>query len=309
MLLNRRGFLWAGACASLASGRLLAATPQQAPLSVTTDEIDEDVTIAARFLRSFTLDWAEVRSVWGRYVVEQPLDKVREARSILDAHQIRVSVLDTPFFRELLPPETPQGRAALDKEWRVLDASFECAKILGADRLRTFAFSRNPKENPDAAALARIEGRIFELLREAARRAARHNLLLAVENLEGSYFSTGAQSARLLKNVRDDALGLTWDPTNAITEGENAFPDGFALLDAARIFNVHLRDYRRLPSGKVVWCAVGEGAFDNLSQIRALIKGGYKGRYNLETHFHHPDGKLAASRASLSALMKIVEQA
>ena len=98
MLLNRRGFLWAGAWASLGVGRSQAATLQQVRLSVTTDEIDEDVATAAQFLRGFGVGWAEVRSVWGRYNTDQPLDKIREARAILDSNQVRTSVVDTAFF-------------------------------------------------------------------------------------------------------------------------------------------------------------------------------------------------------------------
>src|SRR5271157_3337552 len=106
MLLHRREFLWAGACASLSIGRSPAATLQQAPLGVTTDEIDEDVAQAAQFLRGFGVGWAEVRSVWGRYNTSQPLEKIREARAILDSNQVRTSVVDTAFFRGALPPET-----------------------------------------------------------------------------------------------------------------------------------------------------------------------------------------------------------
>ena len=80
MLLNRRGFLWAGAWASLGVGRSPAATLNQVRLSVTTDEIDEDVATAAQFLRGFGVGWAEVRSVWGRYNTDQPLDKIREIK-------------------------------------------------------------------------------------------------------------------------------------------------------------------------------------------------------------------------------------
>jgi hypothetical protein len=38
------------------------------------------------------------------------------------------------------------------------------------------------------------------------------------------------------------------------------------------------------------------------------VKSGYKGVFNLETHYHHPDGKAAATRTSLAALLKLIEQ-
>ena len=118
----------------------------------------------------------------------------------------------------------------------------------------------------------------------------------------------------LFRSVRHDRLSLTWDPNNAGSAGERAFPDGYKLLDPARIIHVHLRDYRRKPDtaagAKPVyeWTAVGDGEFDNIGQIRALLKAGYKESFTLETHYRHPDGKAAATRTSLTALLKVIEK-
>jgi sugar phosphate isomerase/epimerase len=112
-------------------------------------------------------------------------------------------------------------------------------------------------------------------------------------------------------DLKDDyapRLGLVWDPNNAGASGEQPFPDGYRLLDPARIIHVHLRDYRRNSEGKVEWTAVGEGEFDNLGQLRALLKDGYKETFTLETHYKSPLGKAHASRTSLTALLKIVER-
>jgi len=104
------------------------------------------------------------------------------------------------------------------------------------------------------------------------------------------------------------ALGLTWDPNNAGMAGEVSYPDGFAKLDPARIFHVHLRDWKKGPDGKVDWTFVGEGTFDNVGQIRSLLKTGYKETFTLETHAKHPDGKAAATRKSLTALLEVVKK-
>jgi L-ribulose-5-phosphate 3-epimerase len=296
------------AAAAVASGlhRLDAATLAQVRLGVTTDEIDEDVLTAARFLREFGLQYAEVRSIWGKYNTSQPVAKVQEARSVFDAQGIKTSVLGTAFFKIPLPPETPEGRGTLDSQWALLDQAMERAKILGTDKIRVFAFTYEQKSDKSNE---KDFARILELVREAARRAKARNFRLALENVGGSYVSTGADSARVLKAIPDQALGLTWDPNNAGASGEHAFPDGYRLLDPARIFHVHLRDYAHTPDGKVEWRAVGEGEFDNLGQIRALLKTGYKDNFTLETHWKSPKGKAFATRTSLTALLKVIEQA
>jgi len=292
-MVSRREFL-AGALAAGSSGVLRAIPLDRIRLGVTSDEIDEDPAVAAEFLARFGLHAAEVRSLWGHYNTEQPLDRIAEARRIFDAHSIRVTVVDTAFFREQIPADA----TALDHEWALLDAAMDRADVLGTKVLRIFSFLRAGAD----------ESRVCDLLRQAARRAGARGFRLAVENLDGRTVATGADAARMLKAVPEANLGLTWDPNNAGMSGEKAFPDGYRQLDPARIFHVHLRDYRHRQDGKVEWTAVGAGEFDNLGQIRALLKDGYKGAFTLETHWRDPRGKAYSTETSLKALLRLIER-
>jgi L-ribulose-5-phosphate 3-epimerase len=302
---RRRALLQASsAVTAFAAGPLARALPlEKIRLGVTTDEIDEDLPTAIKFLKEFGLRYAEIRSVWGKYNTVQPVEKIREARAMLDEQGMRTSVLGTPFFKVPLPPDTAEGRQTLDAQWRLLDAAMERAAILGTDTLRIFAFTYSGDKAPDGA-----HQRIQTLLAEAGRRARTHKMRLAIENVGSSYISTGAEAASVLKGLPDRTVGLVWDPNNAGASGEKApFPEGFGLLDKSRIMHVHLRDYKHdAATGKVVWCAVGDGEFDNLGQIRALLKGGYKGTFTLETHYKAPQGKAFATRTSLTALLKVI---
>jgi L-ribulose-5-phosphate 3-epimerase len=297
-MVSRRQFL-----AAAALSPLLRAVPlADFKLGVTTDEIDEDLVTALRFLRSYDLKWAELRSVSGSYAEKQPLAKVKEMRAQLDEYQIKPSILSTSFFKVPLPAE---GSPVLDKQWTLLEDAMDRAEILGTKKLRTFGFTYKTGETPDPAAYPRI----YELVAESARRARKRGFLLAVENVGGSYIWTGADSAKLLAAVKDEALNLNWDPNNAAEKGEHPFPEGYKLLDPARIIHVHLRDFRHNAAGKVEWCAVGEGEADNLGQIRALLKDGFKGTWTLETHWRPPEGKAYASKTSLTALLKVIAKA
>jgi sugar phosphate isomerase/epimerase len=295
-MVSRRNFLAAAAVLPI----LRAVPLADFKLGVTTDEIDEDLLTALRFLRLFDLKWAEIRSVGGLYAEKQPLSKVKEMRALLDEYQIKASILSTSFFKVALPPE---GSAVLDKQWALLEDAMDRAEILGTKKLRTFAFTY--KDTADPAAYPRI----YELVAESARRARKRGFLLAVENVGGSYVWTGADAAKLLAAVKDPALNLNWDPNNAAEKGEHPFPEGYKLLDPARIIHVHLRDFKHNAAGKVVWCAVGDGEADNLGQIRALLKDGFTGTWTLETHWRPAEGKAYASKTSLTALLKVIEKA
>ena len=298
---NRRELL-AGSALALFARRLGALPLSRIKLGITTDEIDDDVLTAARFLREHGLKWAEVRNIWGPYNTSQPVEKIHEAARIFDGNGIHVSIESTGFFKIPLPPDTPEGRKVLDDQWTLLNAAMERAKIFGTDKLRIFTFMLRKGETPSDKSYARID----ELLREASRRAKGYRL--AVENIGGGHVATGAQAGALLKRVKEANVGITWDPNNAGESGEQSFPDGYRKMDPARIFHVHLRDYKHLPDGKVVWTAVGQGEFDNLGQIRALLKDGYQETFTLETHWRDPKGKMYSTETSLAALLKVVEK-
>ncbi len=299
---SRREWL-GGTSLALLAGRLRALPLSQFKLGVTTDEIDDDVLTAVKFLREYELGWAEVRNIWGKYNTEQPMEKIREARGIFDQNGIKVSIDSTPFFRIPLPAESAEGQRILDEQWALLNTSMERARAFGTQKLRVFAFMLSGSGTPSEKSYARI----YELLSEAARRAKPGGFRLAVENLGGGCVATGAQAGEMLKRVKADNFGLTWDPNNAGESGEQAFPDGYRKLDPARIFHVHLRDYKH-QNGKVVWTAVGDGEFDNLGQIRALLNDGYKETFTLETHWRDPKGKAYSSATSLKALLKVIER-
>jgi sugar phosphate isomerase/epimerase len=305
MNLHSRRELLAVSGLALLTRRLRALPLADIKLGITTDEIADDMTVAAKFLSEHHLHWAEVRNIWGKYNTEQPMDKVKEARAILDEHGVKVSIEGTGFFKVPLPPDTSDGQKRLDKQWELLDASFERAKAFGTNKLRIFTFMLNRNEAPTKAGYERI----YELTREAARRAKRAGCLLAVETIGGGWVGTGEQGGELLKQVKEEALGITWDPNNAAQGGETPYPDGYRKMDPARIFHVHLRDFKH-QEGKVVWAAVGEGEFDNVAQIRGLLKDGYKGTFTLETHWRDPQGRGAmySTETSLAGLMKVIEK-
>lgn len=294
--------LLAGAAATFLATRLRAIPASELQLGITSDEIDDDVLVAAQFLREKGLRWAEIRNIWGKYNTEQPIEKVREAKANLNDNGVRVSIEGTGFFKIQLPPEGPAGQKILDQQWALLERSLERAKVFGTDKLRIFTFML-PKGGgqPSDKDYARID----ELVREAARRAK--GFRLAIENIGGGYIWSGAQAGAFLKRVKESNVGMTWDPNNAAESGEQSFPDGYRKLDPARIFHVHLRDYKH-ENGKVVWTAVGAGEFDNTAQIRALLKDGYKGSFTLETHWRDPRGKMYSTETSLAGLLKAIEK-
>ncbi|MBI1354915.1 MAG: TIM barrel protein [Acidobacteria bacterium] len=289
----------------LAAAPALAATlraldPAQLKISITTDEVDDDLAVVLQFLERFGLHWAEIRNLAGKYNTAQPAAVIRQARKQLDAAGVKLAILDTGFFKVALP-----DAQELAAQWKLLDKAFENADILGTKLIRVFAFNYPRDGKPDPAHYPRI----YELVAQAAEKAEKAGMLFALENVGGSYVATSKQAADLLAAVKSPALGLTWDPNNAAQEGDpEPFPQGYERLDAGRIRHVHLRDYQRTPDGGAKWCGVGDGEFDHVGQIGALLKDGYKGAFSLETHFKIDDSKAKASEYSMTRLLERVRR-
>jgi L-ribulose-5-phosphate 3-epimerase len=267
-------------------------------IAITTDEVDEDLAVALAFAKRFKLRWVEIRNLFGRYNTAQPADKIRQARRMLDDAGVKLAILDTGFFK--IPPPDSKTLAG---QWELLDKAFENAQILGTDLIRIFAFTYPKGGRPDPAQYPRI----YDLVAEATAKARKAGFRFALENVGGSYVGVAAHAAKLLAAVQDPALGLTWDPNNSAGERDpEPFPAGYKKLDPNRIYHVHLRDYRRKPDGGAEWCGVGDGEFDHVGQIRAMLQDGYRGVFSLETHFQIDGSKAKASEYSMTRLLELV---
>lgn len=305
--ISRREFVGSGSAVSAGLASALAKDPSsRIRLAVTTDEIDDDLQFALDFLGRHGLDYCEIRHLWGKYNTSLPIEKIRHAKTLLKDAGIRLAILDTGFFKVPLPDSnSADGAKALKKQWDLLDRAFERAELLDTRLIRTFAFTYPRGGQPDPAAYPRV----FELVGESAERAHRAGFRLAVENVAGSYLETAAHAAEMLAQVRSPGLGLTWDPNNSARAGDDEpFPAGYESLDSSRIWHVHVRDYRRTVEGEFEWCGVGDGEFDHVGQLRALLKDGYDGVVSLETHYTIQGSKAAASEHSLKGLQAAVRR-
>src|SRR5271166_6637098 len=112
--MRRREFVTGGAMTLLLSGMSMrAADLSQFKLGVITDEVTQDFEKSLVWAKGFGLSWVELRFVWNKYVTEFKPDEVKRAKELLAKHGMRVSVVDSPYFKTLLPGTTSKiGRAS-----------------------------------------------------------------------------------------------------------------------------------------------------------------------------------------------------
>ena len=311
--MRRREFLASGAAMSLLSAMpAWAADVKRFALGVITDEVTQDFEQALLWTKGFGLDWVELRFLWGKYVTELSAEDVKHAKDLLAKHGLEVSVVDSAYFKTLLPGTQSKfntGKAdPLQSDFGaqkgILERAMQRAKDFGTEKIRIFACLR--VEDPKS-----VFDRVAKELESTAAIAQREGIRLLLENEFTCNVATGAEGAAMLNLVKSPALGLNWDPGNAYEAGETPFPNGYEALDKKRIWHMHLKDAAPgAKGGAPAWKPVGGGEIDFVGQFRALIKDGYQGTMSLETHYlNAAKNKEASSRESMEGLLKVIRQA
>jgi sugar phosphate isomerase/epimerase len=102
--MRRREFVAAGATAALFSAMpSWAADLRRFKLGVITDEVTQDFEKALLWAKGYGLGWVELRFIWNKYVTDFAPDDIERAKELLGKYDLRVSVVDTPYFKTLLP--------------------------------------------------------------------------------------------------------------------------------------------------------------------------------------------------------------
>jgi sugar phosphate isomerase/epimerase len=219
---SRRTFLCgsaATALATFAAPRRTLADTSKSPfkVAVISDEIYPDFDHACHVVsQEFGLSWIELRSMWGKSLIDLPMDKIDEARKILARYNLQVTDIASPLFKTDWPgaPRSPYGskgdlhgaaEATFKHQDEILDKSIALAKAFKTDKVRCFDFWRIDDVAPYRSA-------IDEKLRSAAETAGKQGILLVLENEFECNTATGRGAARRLNDIQTTHLALNWDP-------------------------------------------------------------------------------------------------
>lgn len=306
-MITRRGFVASALSASALLGKDLPPVGRSR-ISALTDECARSPQGAIEFLKQYGLSLAELREVpggGGTYDEGLSDTQLRAAAKEFQDAGIRISFLDAGSMKYFLPgtepprrrPESDEARAKrvasqgaeFERRMDHIRKAINAAKILGADKIRVFAFGRV------ADPLALLP-RIAEILAPMVELAAKDKIQLLVENEASCNVATAAELAALMKLMPSKWIGVNWDITNGMGLKEVPFPDGYNLLPKDRIGNVHIKgrsvlDYPERQNWRLI--------FDTMT------KDGYTGNFGLETHIFG-DGQIQASHDSMKEILRIL---
>ncbi|HTQ62756.1 MAG TPA: sugar phosphate isomerase/epimerase family protein [Candidatus Solibacter sp.] len=283
-------------------------------VAVINDEVNQDFGRSCEVIsREFGLEWIELRGMWNKNILNLDAKEVGESRRILEKYKLRVTDIASPLFK-VDWPEAPKSEFSpkgaqfgadftYKQQDEVLERSIELAKVFQTDRVRCFDFWRLADPAPHRAAMN-------AKLLAAADTAGKKGIILLLENEPACNTATAAEAAKILAEVKSPHMMLNWDPGNAASRGEVAYPDGYALLPKERIGHCHCKDVSKKPDGKgYEWAAMGRGIVDWAGQFAALKRDGYHFAVSLETHWRGAGTAEESSRQSWAGMKADLQKA
>lgn len=236
-------------------------------LSAFGDEIDPDFETQLALLHAEQIRFLELRSAWGRNVLDLDADDLRRAARLLHARDMRVSAIGSPIGKSTL--EQPRGF-----ELERLERAIAAAAVFETRLIRVFSFF----VPPDQAAHHRDE--VLERLRALAERAMAAGVTLLHENERDIYGDTPRRCHDLLAAIGSPALRCAFDPANFVQVGAQPMAEAWPLL-AEYVAHVHIKD-AVFADSSVRAAGQGDGAIPEL--LAVLVERGYQGFLTLEPH-------------------------
>ena len=117
---------------------------------------------------------------------------------------------------------------------------------------------------------------------------------LLIENEPTQNVGTCAELKAILDLLPSKTLGFNWDPQNAISLHEAAWPDGYTLLPKARMMNMQVKAEALAGASAIRWRSLFE----------TMQKDGYAGAISLATEIF--DGTFDKANEALGDLLHIV---
>ncbi len=242
--------------------------------AVISDEISQDLELAARMAREFGLDQLEIRTAWDVRVDNMSPAELDRVKRIASEHGLGIVSIASPFLKCDLG-----NTAEYQEHLTILRNAINAAHTLGAKVVRTFTFwnKGNLRDHFDE---------IVKGYAEPARIAAGEGIVLGIENEHACYVGTGHEAAEFIEAVGSPAVKAVWDPGNAYWTGrERAVPDGYERIKP-HIAHVHLKDVLlHGPNGQAEATVLGRGEVGVAAQLALLLRDGYQGCASLETHY------------------------
>lgn len=242
-------------------------------LSAFADEIDADLQIQMDVLEQYGIDQIDIRSVYGRPIVNYTLPEVEQIKEKLKARHFKIAAVGSPIGRIPITQD-------YEEHFALFEHTLDIAGILETNRIRMFSFFIPSGEDP-----ARYRDAVLERWRRFLGAAGDRGILLMHENKPQTYGDTAERCLDLMQALASPWAACVFDPANFILNDQDVYAAWRILKDHVAV--LHVKDAARgdhhiEPSG------MGDA---HLPEILAdCIQSGFTGVLTIEPHLSHCPG-------------------
>ena len=242
-------------------------------LSLISDEVSQNLRVAAEFAHRYSIEGLELRSVENTNIFSFTDEMAKETARILQGEGLCVSCLSAPLFKFAIDDENARKKC-IESFRRAIE---HCA-LFGCSLIRGFAFLRPEDGNIPYTKIAAAYHGILPLLDGTA-------ITVCLESDPTVNGRSARELVRCIEAIGSEKVQAVWDAGNLlfVPEGEDA-QTSFDLL-RPYIRHVHVKDSVRLPEGGAKAVRIGTGEADTALQMKLLASVGYSGWMSLETHY------------------------
>ncbi|OZB95408.1 sugar phosphate isomerase/epimerase [Paenibacillus sp. XY044] len=234
------------------------------------DEISDHLEEQLDVLVSEGISYLELRSAYGKNVLELTDEELVRLKSALTEKGIRVSSIGSPIGKyPIQDPFTPE----LEKLKR---ASY-IAKQLDARYIRVFSYYIPENEAPE-----NYRSEVLSRMMMLTRKAEEEQLTLLLENESGVYGNTDERCLNILQHCGSPCLRLAFDPGNFVMNRIMPMSEAYPLLSTYLEY-VHIKD---ADNQARIFVPAGEGDGEFPAFMKALKERSFSGFLSIEPHLH-----------------------
>lgn len=238
------------------------------PLSGFADEVDDDLRIQAKTFAELGIGAADMRSAFGKNVMQLTDEELRETKRIFGDHGVGIQAVGTAINKV---PANPENRVAeLEKTKRAV----EVAHVLGVERIRLFSPEVGADEHDSRAQ------EVLDWMADQIGVATQGAVILLHENDAKYWGAYPANAQRMFEALPSPHFKAAFDFANTVILGFRPMNDWFPWilphLDTLHIKDAVQNDHKVVPAGE------GEGQLS--MTIAWLIAQGWMGPLTMEPH-------------------------
>ena len=240
-----------------------------------TDEVSQDLEIAAKLAAQYGVKGLELRTVWERAPHQLTQEDIKSIKETCKKYDAMVCGLGAPVFKCDLDNSTQ-----IEEHIEIFKKTAQVASEFGVTNIRTFTFWAKEGAFEENFSL------VVEKLSMLAELAKQLGVTAVVEQDPSVWATNGAKVAKFIKAVNSPDLRALWDIGNSVWDPDGEIPYEGMLAVRPYTAHVHIKDGKKTASG-IEAVRIGDGIARVKDQLKYLNDTDYNGWAVLETHYRH----------------------